>query len=1096
MTLLQISFLGGYQLTHQRAKTTLSRRKVMGLLAYLAVESDQTHSRDSLVGLFWPDLPTVDARNNLRVTLSRLKGHLGGGDNLEITRHTVRFILNSQVQLDVHQFLTLIKQIETHNHPSVAACQQCRAHLKQAVDLYRGEFLNGFYLEDCLAFEEWLFVWRERLHVQVIKQLDQLIQAAGDNKQHAVVEGYARRQIELDPLQESAHRQLMWALYAQGQRTAALNQFQTCKRNLQNELGIEPEAETVLLWQEIQAGKENASSSASGLSQNAGYHLPETTTPFIGREVELAQLDQRLAERQYRLISVVGPGGMGKTRLAIQAARAQLHAFHHGVYFVSLEGVQTAAEIPAAIAEAMGITFAAGSESPQVEIMQILQNKQLLLIIDNLEHVMEGGAELLLEIIRAAPDVMLLVTTRERLNAQGEDLFRLRGLPFPHTDDELNGGRYAAVRLFTDRAHRVNKQFGLSADNLRDVITICRLVEGLPLGLELAATWVRDFSVGYIARALKEDFTLLETDLRDISPRHRSLAAVFEHSWNLLTPTEQAILPQLAVFHGGFTLSAAKEVTGASLLVLTRLRYKSLLRGGGNGRYTMHYLLRQLALRKLNEQPAVAEQAQTRHSRYFLSSLREQAQQLTGTDAAHIGAMIRLELDNTRQAWRWAVKTSSWEHLLQSAAGLVAFLHHEGLVFEGVQLLQTAIDHAQGQSKTRADLLPNLLVKQLTLLNVISPLNEFITIIEHVLSLTAQNPALSQLEAEAYLIWSMGFLDQVSDPKQARVYLDQAVAGAEKIDDQEFYARLQCEYGRNYLYDGQFDKAVTVLKKALAIFEALDHIPGQALAYSRLAPAYAEAYRLGPALFCDRKALALYTQINNRTKLGNAHNNLAETYVLLGAYEQAREHTIKSLEISRRQGNKVSQANTLSLYAVILDKLGHTKEAEKQFRAAITAQKTLKLNFSLRFSLLDWGAFQLAQGWLSEAELTLDEAITLNDDLYHLKLTAQAQQTAVYLAQGNRLDAAWNLADTVWRAIEPNDGAGLPFPIKTMVECYLIFHAYNDGRAKAALHMAADVLKRTAAEIEDAQIRTSFLHNVPINKYLRQALQTYSDPSA
>jgi len=252
-----------------------------------------------------------------------------------------------------------------------------------------------------------------------------------------------------------------------------------------------------------------------------------------------------------------------------------------GVVFVPLEGVQTAAEIPAAIAEALGISFSGGSESPQAELLDILRDKQLLLVIDNLEHVIDDGAGLLLEIIQTAPDVMLLVTSRERLNVQVEDLFPLRGLPYPDTDTDPHAVRYAAVRLFVDRAHRINKGFGLSEDTLSYVVRICRLVEGLPLGLELAATWVRDFSVREIAASLAKDFDLLETDLRDISPRHRNIAAVFEHSWALLTPAEQEVLPQLGVFWGGFTLAAAKQVTGVSPLVLTRLRYKSLLRGSG-----------------------------------------------------------------------------------------------------------------------------------------------------------------------------------------------------------------------------------------------------------------------------------------------------------------------------------------------------------------------------------------------------------------------------------------------------------------------------------------------------------------------------------
>ncbi|MCB0168254.1 MAG: hypothetical protein KDI79_28765, partial [Anaerolineae bacterium] len=776
--LIKLSLLGPWQLHHPVASPAKEpRRKEQGLLAYLAVEANQPHSRDALVGLFWPELPPADARNNLRVALSRLKQYLGGNDLLETTRHTVAFNPTDQFWLDVDHFLAGIKQTEAHPHPTLSGCQACQATLKQALALYQGEFLAGFFLEECLAFEEWLFVWRERLHVQALKQLEQLADATAQSSHMAEAAGYARRQIELDPLHESAHRQLMRALYAQGQRSAALNQFLTCEAILQAELGVEPEAETVLLRQEIQAGTlEMAPSDVepSGSVRPAArrYVLPENTTPFIGREEELDQLSQRLAGRTSRLISLVGPGGIGKTRLAIQAVHAQKEVFRDGVFFVPLDGVPTAAEIPAAVAEALGVTFRAGAESPQTEIMQILSDKQLLLIMDNLEHVIDGGAELLLDMLQAAPEIVLVVTSRERLNAQAEDLFRLHGLPYPKTDNDPDAARYAAVRLFTDRAHRLNKTFGLSEATLGHVVQICRLVEGLPLGLELAATWVRDVSVSQIAASLTKDFDLLETDLRDISPRHRNIAAVFEHSWRLLTPAEQAVLPQLAVFRGGFTLAAAQSVTGASPLVLTRLRYKSFLRSSGDGHYAMHELLRQLALRKLNENPAAAKQAQSHHSTYFLTLLQEQADRLTGIHAAQVGAMLRSELDNIRQSWRWAVETSAWEQLRSSTAGLVAFLVHEGLDFEGVQLLQLAIDAVEVQTETIPDLLAFLRVKHLSLLNSINTLDEIMTSIERALALTQSNPALADLEAEIYFIWSLNHLDYVSNPKEARVYLD------------------------------------------------------------------------------------------------------------------------------------------------------------------------------------------------------------------------------------------------------------------------------------------------------------------------------------
>jgi predicted ATPase/Flp pilus assembly protein TadD len=732
-------------------------------------------------------------------------------------------------------------------------------------------------------------------------------------------------------------------------------------------------------------------------------------------------------------------------------------------------------------------TSPSAAAAPAAELLRILQEKQLLLVVDNLEHIIEEGTALLLQIVQAAPQVVLLITSRERLNVQAEDLFRLDGLPYP---DDANGeaGHYAAVRLFADRAHRLQKTFRLSAETLPYVVDICRLVEGLPLGLELAATWVRDFSMAQIASSLAENIDLLATDLRDISPRHRNLAAVFEYSWQLLTADEQAALSQLAIFRGSFTPTAAGQVAHASPLTLTRLRYKSLIRSLGNGRYTMHELLRQLTLRKLDENPAVAAHCRTRHCHYFLGLLATQAELLNGGQAAQLGAALGLDLDNIRHAWRCAVEDGDGARLRQSVAGLAAFFAHIGLGYEGVQLLQTAIASLPSQTATHHDWLPYLLTKQLSLLETFNPLAKIKPVIERILALTKSDPTLAHLQAETYLIWSMGLLEEKASPQQARIYLERAFASTANSDDPTLAAWLACELGRNYLYDGQFENAILVLQEALATFESLGHLPGQAAVYSRLAPAYAEAYNLGPALICDQEALRIYSQINYRTKLSRAHNNLAETLALFGAYLPAHDHACKSLALSREQNDKVNEANTLTVYATCLEKLGQIEEAERQYHAAITAQKALNLSFSLRFALLDWGDFLMRNDRSTEAAVTFADALVINQELEHLRLTSQAKLATAYLAQG-KPDAALTLADKVWPAIEPTGGSGLPFPIHTMVECYTVFQAHGDGRAGDALRMAAAVMERTAVAIEDPEMRASFLNNVPVNRQLQTALR-------
>ncbi|MEM7034031.1 MAG: hypothetical protein AAF629_31105, partial [Chloroflexota bacterium] len=692
------------------------------------------------------------------------------------------------------------------------------------------------------------------------------------------------------------------------------------------------------------------------------------------------------------------------------------------------------------------------------------------------------------EIVKATSQVMLLVTSREQLNVQVEDIFLLQGLPHPQAVNDPEPTRYDAIRLFVDRARRIDKTFGLFPETLPHVIQICLLVEGLPLALELAATWVRDASVAQIAASLENNFDVLETDLRDIAPRHRNIAAVFEHSWTLLTAEEREVLSQLAVFRGGFTLSAVRSVTSTSPLTLTRLRYKSLIRGNSDGRYTMHELLRQLAWRKLNDKPDRATHAQTQHCHYFLALLKREGLHLKGALAAQAGASLRLEIDNIRQAWRWAIETDDIEQLRQCATELTTFFAYEGLGFEAVQLLQQAIDLPSLQEESKTDLLALLHIQQLSISLKTKHIGEMQRVYEQTLTLIQQNPAVSHLEAELYLMWSKSALDYGGTSKQARCYLQQAFVLLKELSNPELEARLYCQDARIYYTNGKFEAAISILTKALKIFESLGDIPGQALIYYNLAPAYAESYQLGPGLNCDRQALSLYQQLNDQVGVADAHYGVADSSLLVGAYEQARIHALKGLEIYRRQGQKIREANMLGIYAVIKDRLGDKEVAEKLHQTAIADQKALKANFSLRFSLIHWAVFQYEQGWLAEAELTLDEALAFNRDQPHARLTVQTKQALVYLAQG-KSEQAQRLVNTVWQAIEPTGGKHLPFPIDTMYECYTIFQSCGDDQAQTALQMAADILKRTAAGIDDPEMRTCFLNNIEVNNKVQEALK-------
>lgn len=398
-------------------------------------------------------------------------------------------------------------------------------------------------------------------------------------------------------------------------------------------------------------------------------HLPTYPTPFIGRKDELAQISALLADPACRLLTLVGPGGIGKTRLALQSATGLSSLFPHGIYFMALSGVGSADLIAPAIASVLPIRF--GAEDLQSQIIRYLVNKQTLLIMDNFEHLL-AGVDTLTDILQSVAEVKFLVTSRERLNLREEWALALEGLAFPHDQTPAPLERYSAVELFVQRARQVRANFSLR-ENADAVKIVCQCVEGMPLGIELAVTWLRAMSCRQIAARMESSVDFLATPLRNVPERHRSLRAVFEWSWGLLAEAERDVLMKLSVFRGGFDLDAAAEVAGASLTILAALADKSLIRVKDDGRYDLHELLRQYAADKLASVGATST-TEEQHLDYFVK-LAEQADKHVWS-ADHLVWFDRLEVewDNLRAALARTLQRETDERGLRLGAALGWFV--------------------------------------------------------------------------------------------------------------------------------------------------------------------------------------------------------------------------------------------------------------------------------------------------------------------------------------------------------------------------------------------------------------------------------------
>ncbi|MCB8983489.1 MAG: protein kinase [Ardenticatenaceae bacterium] len=418
------------------------------------------------------------------------------------------------------------------------------------------------------------------------------------------------------------------------------------------------------------------------------HNLPVQSTPFIGRADELAALDSYLADPAVRLITITGPGGMGKTRLAIACAERQVAGpslsveasatpdFPQGVFFVPLAPVHESEQIVDALAEALAFPIQAGDREqrpPRQQLLDYLREKQMLLILDNFEHLL-AGVDLVRDILHTAVAVKILTTSRERLHLPEEQVYPIQGLAYPQWEGSADARTYTAVQLFSQSAKRNDPRFTITSEEMSHLARICRLVQGMPLGIELAASWVDMLALPEIAAEIQKSLDFLEAENRHQTDRHRSMRAVFDYSWQLLDAEERELLPQLSVFRGGFSREAAQVVANASLRALARLANKSLLQfDKGNGRYQMHELLRQYAVEKL-----AAAEAETavyqRHALYYAQLLADREPQLRGAESEQAAEEIEGAIDNLRAAWRWLLHHRRAADLLPAMNGLGYYL--------------------------------------------------------------------------------------------------------------------------------------------------------------------------------------------------------------------------------------------------------------------------------------------------------------------------------------------------------------------------------------------------------------------------------------
>ncbi len=941
MSTLSLYFFGAPQIEIDETPVSVGHSKGVALLAYLAV-TGRPHTRESLAAFFWPNHSPPSALGEVRRMRWALNKALGKGW-LAADRQTIALEPHTDLWVDTNHFQQLLTCWAKHDHMANEVCPACFDPLTEAVALAQDEFLAGFTVPDSLGFDAWQADETQLLRRELAHALEKLIQLILHGAEQALQQAitYAQQLLNLDPLHEPAHR-LMMALYAStNQPAAAYGQYQECVKILRDELGASHAEATTTLYEHIRLGEFDPATVFTGLpvyvvaptpaGHVPGHNLPAQITPFVGRKFEITALSELFLDPNVVLVSIIAPGGMGKTRLALELGSRMVKQFPNGVFFVELAPINEGRNIIPAVAEAIGYQFQQNGRSQKQQVLDYLENKQTLLILDNFEHLTDGGAEIVTEMLKSASRLKILVTSRQRLNQTGETLFTLHGLRLPDSDTADDASRYAAVELFQQTARRARPDFVLTPENLSHVVQICRMVQGMPLGILLAAPWITVLSTTEIAEEIQRGLDILEAEGSELPERLRSIRAVFDHTWSMMGAAEQQVFMKLAVFRGGFTRAAGQEVASAGLRQLQSLVTNALIeRDTDLRRYHTHELLRQYAEERLH-QSGKYRQTRHDHAHYYLTYLAGQAADLKG--AGQLSTLKRIEVDfeNIREGWDDAVSKREYDLLNRALEAMYLFCFLQSRLEDGKVLF----DRARQGLAPEAGHEPHQVWLALEI-RFYSTADSQAVLQERLESSLALARERDDPLEVAFCLHTLATIAHYVDQnaRQAIVFYEECVAIYRRLGENYYLAQTLSKLGEAYQLIGKTELTLKYVNEAYQLQREIGDQMGESETLRALGMT---AYQTGDYDATDdffEKAFAI--QLKTNYVVGQATSNLYIGYMafMRGEREAGRELVEKALVQALDVVDYSTQAWCFAVLGWINCAAGDYASAEKNLRKA------------------------------------------------------------------------------------------------------------------------------------------------------------------
>jgi predicted ATPase/DNA-binding SARP family transcriptional activator/predicted negative regulator of RcsB-dependent stress response len=1042
----------------------------LALISYLAV-SGQAQNRSSIINLLWTDYDQSHASGALRTTLWKIN-QTGMKSWLDINRKSISLRKDKDLRVDTDIFQQLFEMCKLHGHHISQVCQACIPLLSEAIELYGGEFLSGFSLKDAPNFDDWQRLQNEYFQIEITSVLEKLVVCFFNQKRYNQAIRYTRRWLEFDPVNEEPHRLLMRIYTNLGQRGAAIQQYQACCDVLEKEFGIKPNVVTTKLFHKIVNGEDEETSTSRKYHTSLNYavsphNLPTQLTPFIGRENELLRIKKLFSKSECRLLTLVGAGGMGKTRLALQAATELIHQYRDGVFFIPLTSLWSFDLILPAIAEALHSNLHS-KEDPLTQIINILREKNILLILDNFEHILHG-VEVINELISHTSELDILITSRERLNLRSEWIFEVNGMSYPKNGyDDIE--QYSSIQLFMQSAIRVYPDYILDDIDKPHLGRICHLVEGMPLAIELASSWVRTLTCKEIADELEFSLDILETKMRDYPDRHRSLNAVFNHSWDLLSEEERRVLRRLSVFKSGFDRVAAEKIANASLLSLATCVDKSLLHHTPDGRYGMLSTMRKFLETKLNEQSKEEEKIKNRFCEYYTSFISEQTYHLMSSKQLQALDDISNELENIRAAWEWALNHHRWDAIDRSIGALSIYFDTRGRFKEAVTIFGKATQLLQSVSSSNYEItIGMLLTAHGWFLFQLGYYNKGLKNMSQGLEIFRRHESNIRT---AFALWFLAEANlRLENYTKASKQVNECISILDDISEPDsrisrpFLAHATYTQGIIEVNRGNYPIARQIISKSLSIFKDIQNPRGTALSLNALGKALVELGEYDEAMSMREESLQIFTDIGDRRGMAMVLNNLSNIHDILGEYEKAIKLLKRTVDISNEIGDRRFSAIALiNLASIFSNKMDNQQEAQNLYFESNLIFNDLHDQRGSIHVLCGMGESLLKSGEEQKSMDYYQDALQIATRMNSIPLTLQVL-TGISSVVAKRGD--FNQAIEIWTMVLSNPETDIP----------------TENRARELLAQHKHYLLKQDAEFSQKRGRRLDINDV-INIYL------------